>query len=86
MLKRRHDPDTRCAITGLSRHQLRKIGEKLSVDRINPYLGYVRGNCQIIALSLNTAKGRSQYAPGSAIRWLLRRAGGVRPGRFTRPL
>lgn len=75
-----------CEITGLSKHQLRKMGEQLSVDRINSFLGYVPGNCQIIAESLNQAKGRASNVPQSAINRLLRRAARVKPGRHTVPL
>lgn len=82
----RHIPEMQCEITGLSKHQLKKIGERLSVDRISSFLGYVPGNCQIIAESLNKAKGRSDHVPQSAINRLLRRASRVKAGRHTVPV
>jgi hypothetical protein len=82
----RHIPEMQCEITGLSKHLLKKIGERLSVDRISSFKGYVPGNCQIIAESLNKAKGRADHVPQSAINRLLRRASRVKAGRHTVPL
>lgn len=82
----RHIPEMQCEITGLSKHTLKKIGERLSVDRIDPYLGYIPGNCQIIAESLNKAKGRADHVPLSAINRLRRRASRVRAGKHTMPV
>ena len=86
MMGMRHIPEMQCEITGLSKHQLRKMGERLSVDRINPFKGYVPGNCQVIAESLNIAKGRAKHVPQSAINRLLRRAARVKAGRYTMPV
>lgn len=63
---------TVCEISGLSLKTLRKIGDKLSIDRIDSNRGYVKGNMQIIALSLNVAKKRAGHVPRSAINRLLR--------------
>lgn len=82
----RHIPEMQCEITGFSKHLLKKIGERLSVDRIDPFLGYVPGNCQIIAESLNKAKGRADNVPQSAINRLRRRASRARLGKHTMPV
>lgn len=71
--------------TGLSCHTLEKLGEKLSIDRIDNTRGYVPGNCAIIAACLNRAKGNRAKIPLSAIRALLNRAARVRHGRHTNP-
>lgn len=67
------NPKALCCITGLSQHTLRKLGDNLSVDRIDPDLGYIKGNCQLMATSLNLAKGRGDRVPASAIKALLTR-------------
>jgi hypothetical protein len=86
MMALRHIPEMQCEATGLSKHSLKKIGERLSVDRINPFLGYVPGNCQVIAESLNKAKGRADHVPLYAINRLRRRASRVRVGKYTVPV
>jgi hypothetical protein len=53
------NPSARCAASGLSLAQLSTLGERLEVDRIDPHRGYVRGNCQLLARSLNRSKGRT---------------------------
>lgn len=52
---------------------LRKIGERLTVDRINPRRGYVPGNVQLLAESINEEKNTHRRAPQRAINSLLRR-------------
>jgi hypothetical protein len=73
MLAACYDPRSCCSITGRSLLALRKVGEKLSVDRINPRRGYVPGNVQLIALSLNIEKAEQRRAPVRAIDLLLRK-------------
>jgi hypothetical protein len=65
-------PSTRCAVTGISLKTLRKIGDSLSIDRIDSNRGYVEGNMQIIALSLNIAKKKAGRVPPYAIKRLMR--------------
>lgn len=73
MLLARHDPRSVCVQTGLSAHTLQKCGYSLSVDRIDSTRGYVRGNCQLMAKPLNTAKGPRDTVPQSAINRVMRR-------------
>lgn len=50
---------------------LRKVGQRLTVDRISSMLGYVDGNMQLMAGDLNSAKGNSAFVPQHAIHRLL---------------
>jgi hypothetical protein len=68
-----HAETSRCATTGRSLLGLRKIGQKLTVDRIDSSLGYVEGNMQLLAEDLNSAKGNRFEVPQRAINWLLDR-------------
>jgi hypothetical protein len=65
--------ESRCQVTGLSLHQLRKVGQHLQVDRLHNGTGYVKGNTQIIADSLNRAKGQGPEIPQRALRILRRK-------------
>lgn len=80
-----HDWTSRCAITGRSVFALRKVGERLSIDRIRPDLGYVPGNIQLIALSLNVAKGNRKEVPQWAVNRLLRKLERVVRDRLSEP-
>ena len=71
------NPATVCCISGLSQHTLAKLNDGLTVDRIDPNVGYLKGNCQLMARSLNLAKGRSLAVPAHALQWLMRRASRV---------
>ena len=72
-----------CAVTGYSRLALLKVGDRLSVDRIDPRRGYVRGNMRVIALSLNVAKGVGVGVPERAIQRLVRRMERVKGDRLS---
>jgi len=74
MLDLRHHRSSLCAATRLSQHSLSKLGVKLSVDRINNDIGYVKGNCQLLAEPLNQAKGCGRYIPREAVARLKARA------------
>jgi hypothetical protein len=67
------DPHSVCAVTGRSLFALRKVGEKLSIDRIDPQKGYIDGNMQLLTMSLNSAKGMGDHVPQVAINRLLRK-------------
>lgn len=73
MLILSHDPTSKCKVTGASLFALWKVGDKLSVDRIDPTLGYVEGNMQLMALSLNIAKGTKAKVPFQDTAKLLRK-------------
>lgn len=77
MVKACHDPAACCSGTGRSLLALRKIGEKLSVDRINPRRGYVPGNVQLLASKLNEEKRTNRRVPRKALDSLLRKLEGV---------
>jgi hypothetical protein len=64
-----------CAASGLTLAQLRCIGEKLTVDRIDSRQGYVGGNMQLLALRLNNGKGDRAEVPVSALNALHRKYG-----------
>jgi len=64
-------PMSCCAVTGRTLFTLRKVGDQLSVDRIDSTLGYVAGNMRLLALSLNVAKGAGDRVPQEAINKLL---------------
>lgn len=59
--------ETCCEITGRSLLTLKKIGDKLSVDRIDSFKGYEENNMRIISLKLNIAKGARKEVPSDAI-------------------
>lgn len=67
----RWNPTAVCCITKQPAKRLWQIGERLSVDRIDPTLGYVVGNCQLMAQSLNSAKGVGSRVPAKAIARLM---------------
>jgi hypothetical protein len=73
MLRLTKDLTACCCITGRSLLALQKVGDKLSVDRINPRRGYVKGNMQLMALSLNRAKAAQMTVPKTATNQLLRK-------------
>lgn len=68
-----HDPLSTCVILKRPLHTLRKVGETLSVDRIDPTLGYTKANTRLLASSLNEAKGDDPTIPQRAINKLLRK-------------
>lgn len=78
-----HQPESCCSATGRSLHTLRKIGEKLTIDRINPRRGYVPGNVQLLAGTLNDDKKHHRRAPQRAVQALLRRLEGVTTDRLS---
>ncbi len=84
MLRESKNMRSVCAVTGRSLLALRKVGEKLSIDRINPYGGYTIGNMRLLALSLNVAKGNRRTVPQSAINKLLRKLDRVVNDRLSR--
>ena len=73
MIQMTHDPAACDSVTGRSLHTLRKVGERLSVDRLDASLGYIPGNTQLLAMSLNTAKGSNAAVPAWATLSLLRK-------------
>ena len=79
-----HDVRSTCAVSGYSLLALRKVGDRLSVDRINPRLGYVHGNVRVIALSLNVAKGVGVGVPERAVQRLVRRMERVKGDKWSR--
>lgn len=62
-----------CALSGASLLELRKIGDTLSVDRINSNTGYVVDNMRLISLRLNISKGIQRECSQAAINQLLKR-------------
>jgi hypothetical protein len=71
MVKLSQDAHSQCAILGRSALSLWKVGELLSVDRIDPNLGYVSGNMRLITMSLNRSKGIKSYPAQHAINLVL---------------
>ncbi len=69
------DPRSRCAATGIAQFTLVKVGEPLEVDRIDPTKGYVRGNMQLLARSINNEKGVREAPPEWVIAWVRGKAG-----------
>ena len=67
-------PESTCATSGLSAFTLWKMGEHLTVDRIDSSLGYVKDNCQLMARALNLAKGAGAEVPLRSVQRLLNRA------------
>jgi hypothetical protein len=80
-----HSLTARCDILGRSLFALRKVGERLSIDRIDPGRGYVAGNMRLIAMSLNTAKGTNKEVPQWAINKLLRKLERTVNDKLSRP-
>lgn len=74
MLVLSHMPNAVCAATGLSAFRLAKHGLRLTVDRIDPALGYIQGNMQLLTCRLNEAKGVGLEVPAGAVATLLRQA------------
>lgn len=70
-------PTSLCSVLRRPLHTLSKVGETLTVDRIDPRLGYTKHNTRLLASSLNEAKGDSDVIPQSAINKLIRRLNGV---------
>ncbi len=66
-----------CAVLMRPLHTLRKVGETLSVDRIDPALGYTKANTRLLASTLNEAKGDNPTIPQRAINKLLRKLSAV---------
>lgn len=73
MLKARHKKRSRCRASGISALTLEKMGQVLTVDRIDPRKGYMRGNMQLLSMCLNSAKGASLKVPRAAVKRLRRR-------------
>ena len=71
MVEAAHHPESRCAVLGRSLLNLRKAGQKLSVDRIDSAKGYVPGNMQLLALDLNVAKRDGTHIPQAVIHMIL---------------
>jgi len=67
MLILSHLPESCCAVSGLTRDELARIGDRLTVDRIDNDRGYTRGNMQLLAGSLNREKWMFDryYLPGA---------------------
>lgn len=84
MIEMANKPWTTCCSTGYSLLALRKVGESLSVDRIDSSKGYVPGNIQIMALSLNKGKGEGQMVPRAVMNVLLRKLQKVKHDRFSK--
>jgi hypothetical protein len=70
-------PTERCSVTGRSLFALRKIGRRLTVDRIDSMLGYVEGNMQLLTDDLNSAKGNRHSVPWDAINRLIHKLDGT---------
>ena len=49
-----------CAYSGIKLSAQKKTPETLSIDKIQPELGYVKGNVQWVAWAINRAKGDMQ--------------------------
>jgi len=77
------DPQARCQVTGRSLLALRKVGQRLSVDRQDSTRGYVDGNMQLMALDLNSAKGAGQSVPQRAVHLLLTKLAQVKDDRLS---
>lgn len=78
------DPRSVCGVSGYSLLALKKVGEELTVDRVNPRLGYVVGNIRLLARGLNNAKGVGREVPRGAVlklRWKVQR---IRKDKWTR--
>lgn len=86
LYQRSYDPRERCSVTGLALHDLKKLRDKLSVDRIDPTKGYIGGNMRLISLKLNIAKGIRTSIPPAIIRRYLRRLDRIRVSRLSNVL
>lgn len=75
MLEAARAPGSRCQASGYTLEQLQSIGEELQVDRISPAAGYIIGNMQLLARSLNRAKWAGREVPEWAIHNLQLRFG-----------
>lgn len=53
--------DSRCAVAGLTRAELREAGYDLQVDRIDSGQGYTAGNMQLLASRLNRLKSGTEW-------------------------
>lgn len=84
MLEAANDPRSVCAVLGRSLFALRKVGQKLTVDRIDSTKGYVDGNMQLLASDLNSAKGVSMEVPWRSVHLILRRLERVVDDRLSR--
>jgi hypothetical protein len=71
MLLRAHHPQARCSVLGVSLATLELVGERLSVDRIDPALGYVRRNMRLLTLTLNSERKGDRPPPQRTINELL---------------
>jgi hypothetical protein len=67
-----HSDIARCEVLGRSLFALRKVGEKLSVDRIDPSRGYVEGNMRLLTLTLNKEKGDKLTIPRGSMNRILK--------------
>jgi hypothetical protein len=65
------DDASQCAVLGRSLLALRKVGQRLTVDRIDSTIGYVQGNMQLLAADLNSAKGEDDDVPQHCINIIL---------------
>lgn len=74
MLVASHAPESVCSSSGLTGAQLLSIGIRLTVDRIDPSLGYVAGNMRLMASSLNYLRRGTEPVAKEAIASLKRRA------------
>lgn len=72
-----HNPTAKCSVLGRSLIALRKVGDRLSIDRIDSHQGYLEGNMRLLSLELNVAKGDTQTIPQRAINRILRRLQGT---------
>jgi hypothetical protein len=75
--------ESRCSVSGFSLLALKKVGEELTIDRIDCRKGYTKGNMRLLAGCLNRAKGVEDAVPRRAVNWLVRRMERVRKDRFT---
>jgi hypothetical protein len=82
-IRGKDNPKARCCVSGYSLLALRKIGEFLTVDRIDSSKGYVHGNMQLMAGSLNSSKGQARRVPQSAVNGLIRKMRRVANDRFS---
>jgi hypothetical protein len=82
MLEASHDPEARCEASGLAGDDLARIGQRLTVDRIDSGRGYVTGNMALLASRLNRMKGRLPKVPWWEVDRLLRMHRGENLGDF----